>query len=61
MSEKPCPHAWHVGLAVGRLTECKYQAGHRGWHRDAHGHLAWGGKLTAEEMATADALREVAR
>jgi hypothetical protein len=53
----PCPQAWHGGLPVGLLRDCKYVAGHRGWHRDLSGDLQWGGKLTEEELATANALR----
>jgi hypothetical protein len=56
MSEK-CPQAWHGGLSAGLLYECKYDAGHRGSHRDAGGELAWGGKLTAVEQVRAAALR----
>jgi hypothetical protein len=54
----PCPQAWHGGLPVGLLVECKYSAKHKGWHRNAEGNLEWGGKLTDEEMAMADALRQ---
>lgn len=53
----PCPQAWHGGLPVGILHECKYSAKHRGVHRNAAGNLEWTGKLTEEEMALADELR----
>lgn len=56
----PCPQAWPPGLAIGLLRECRFAAKHRGWHRDEFGKLAWGGKLTDEEMALADALRTTA-
>lgn len=52
-----CPQAWHAGLSAGLLRECRYQAGHHGWHRDATGNLAWGGNLTDEERGLAEALR----
>lgn len=57
----PCPQAWHGGLHDGLpvklLIECRFPAKHRGWHRNADGTVSWGGKLTPEEMATAEALR----
>lgn len=53
----PCPQAWHGGLHSGVLRECKYAARHRGWHRTQDGSMAWGGKLTDEEHALAEALR----
>lgn len=52
-----CPEAWHTGLHSGLLRECRYPVKHRGWHRDASGDLAWGGKLTPEERALAAELR----
>lgn len=57
----PCPQAWHGGLAadlpVKLLVECRLDAGHRGWHRNADGTMQWGGKLTDEELAVAAELR----
>lgn len=53
----PCPQAWHGGLPVGLLVECKYLERHRGQHRNAKGTLAWSGKLTAAELGLAAALR----
>lgn len=54
-----CPHAWPTGLALGMVIECKYEAKHRGWHRNKAGDLAWGGKLTDTERQIADELRKV--
>jgi hypothetical protein len=56
----PCPQAWHGGLAAGLLVECRFESKHRGWHRNVDGSLSWGGKLTAEELARAAALRAAA-
>jgi hypothetical protein len=52
-----CPEAWHAGLYAGLLHECRFEAGHRGWHRDESGDLSWGGKLTAAERKLAAELR----
>jgi hypothetical protein len=57
VSANPCPQAWHGGLPAGLLVECRFEAGHRGWHRDESGDLSWGGKLTDLELAVADKLR----
>jgi hypothetical protein len=56
----PCPQAWHGGLPAGLLVECRLRARHRGWHRSEDGALSWGGKLTADEVAAANALRTTA-
>lgn len=56
-----CPQAWHGGLHVGVLRNCKYDAGHRGPHRDAEGHVQWAGKLTDEELTRAAELRTAAQ
>lgn len=53
-----CPQAWHGGLPVGLLTECKYDQGHRGSHRNETGTLSWTGKLTELELVQAEELRE---
>jgi len=53
-----CPQAWHGGLDMGLLVECRLAERHVGWHRSADGTLIWGGKLTAEEQARAAELRE---
>ncbi|WP_144719262.1 hypothetical protein [Agrococcus jejuensis] len=61
-----CKQAWAGGLSPlivsltgGILTECKHDAGHRGKHRSEDGATVWwGGKLTDDEMAVADRLRE---
>jgi len=55
-----CKQAWHGGLKTGLLVECRYEAKHRGRHRNATGDLEWGGKLTAEEELLADELRKAA-
>lgn len=57
MTTEPCPQAWHGGLHVGILRDCKYVAGHRGPHRDLALSVQWGGKLTDEELARAHELR----
>lgn len=54
---EPCPQAWHGGLPAGLLVECRFEARHRGQHRNAAADIAWGGKLTDDEHALADALR----
>jgi hypothetical protein len=59
MNAPPCPQAWHMGLPAGVLRECRYTAGHRGWHRDVSDELQWGGKLTEDERARADQLRQL--
>lgn len=55
-----CPQAWHGGLDAGLLRECRYDAGHRGVHRNAAGDLSWSGKLTDAEHAMAESLRAAA-
>jgi hypothetical protein len=52
-----CPQAWHGGLRVGLLRECRHETGHRGWHRTVDGSIAWGGRLTEAEQALAAELR----
>lgn len=52
-----CPQAWHTGLAVGMLVECRFDPKHRGWHRNGDGSLSWGGRLTEAEQEMATALR----
>lgn len=54
-----CPQAWHGGLGLGLLLECKYAEKHRGKHRNETADLEWSGKLTAEEMARAEELRRM--
>jgi len=62
-SDTPCPQAWPGGLKHGILIECdrgvgKYSPGHSGKHRNREHHMEWwGGKLTADEEAMAQALR----
>jgi len=56
----PCPQAWHGGLDIGLLVECRLAERHVGWHRSADGSLIWGGKLSEAEMARAEELRSVA-
>lgn len=58
MTDTPCPQAWHGGLSAGLLVECKYAEKHRGEHRNKANDLSWSGKLSAEEMEVATALRE---
>lgn len=52
-----CPQAWHGGLPMGLLVECKYNIKHRGQHRNQANDISWSGKLSAEEMEIANALR----
>lgn len=56
MSDR-CPHAWHGGLGLGLLIECKYKKKHSGSHRSEGGDLSWTGKLSDAEMARANELR----
>lgn len=64
-----CPQAWPGGLTEnivaitgGILTECVRPPRHTGKHRDADRSMSWwGGKLSPEEAAAADALRAAGR
>lgn len=50
-----------MGLVSGLLVECRFQAKHRGQHRNEDSTLSWGGHLTDDEVARAEQLRARAR